>query len=95
MFSLDHSSTFDALAFVQSGKQNKRFMTFTSNHEYAIIAEMTTFIFVYKKRTQGQHKSVHQLVELEKGEEVMGLQILNNNQFAILTKKNLIFYQLK
>ena len=30
-FVLDHVATFDAIGFIQSGKQNKKFLTFTSD----------------------------------------------------------------
>ncbi len=90
---MNHVAAFDALAFVSKAKQNKKFLTVTSDNQYAILVEHKKFVYIYKHRAEGEHKSQHQVVDFGQN-EFSGVRTLAGGRFVLLTKDKLYCIQL-
>jgi hypothetical protein len=74
---------------VQSGKQKKKFSAVLPDASFAAIVEVEKFLYVYKKKAENEHKSVHQIVQLPV-ESVLGIQLLQSSKkILLLTKSHL------
>jgi hypothetical protein len=98
---IEEIGVIDGFSYIQMGKQNKRFLTFSSNLKYAAIAENKKLVFVYQARRAFQKhpngKAFHTLVEIpaenseieKDGTEIIGIQFVsvdsNNTHLFILT----------
>lgn len=90
-----HTTTFDAFGFVWSGKQKKIFCSFTQDSSHATIAEIDRFVYVYKRKNERtDHKSIHQLLELQHKEEILGMQVTASKRILLLTKSKIHLFSL-
>ncbi|KAI9143231.1 hypothetical protein BKA69DRAFT_1037039 [Paraphysoderma sedebokerense] len=48
-FSLKHTGTINALGFVQASKRDKRFLTVTSDNQYAVLCETRKHVYLYRQ----------------------------------------------
>lgn len=90
---MNHVAAFDALAFVSKAKENKKFLTVTSDNQHAILVEHKKFVYIYKHRVEGEHKAQHQVVDFGLA-EFSGVRTLAGGRFALLTKDKLVVCQL-
>jgi hypothetical protein len=90
---MNHVAAFDALAFVSKAKENKKFLTVTSDNQHAILVEHKKFVYIYKHRPEGEHKAQHQVVDFGLA-EFIGVRTLAGGRFALLTKDTIILCQL-
>jgi hypothetical protein len=86
---MNHVAAFDALAFVSKAKENKKFLTVTSDNQHAILVEHKKFVYIYKHRPEAQH----QVVDFGLA-EFIGVRTLAGGRFALLTKDTIILCQL-
>ncbi|XP_013187971.2 nudC domain-containing protein 1 [Amyelois transitella] len=99
---LKHQGTLLAFGYVQSSKQNRKFVTCPPNFSYSVVCEASRHIFIYRsasndsqlrRRTEGVMKSVkvgqQNLFNFEKYGEVIGINATNEFLF-VLTQKTLI-----
>eukprot|EP01117_Protostelium_nocturnum_P006531 TRINITY_DN2353_c0_g1_i1.p1 TRINITY_DN2353_c0_g1~~TRINITY_DN2353_c0_g1_i1.p1 ORF type:complete len:529 (-),score=191.56 TRINITY_DN2353_c0_g1_i1:28-1614(-) len=87
-----HRATFDGIGYIQSGKKQKRFLKVSPHLKGCAIVEFEQYIFYYQRKKASDHKSLHQLVELNK-EEIVGFQ-LTDSQMMILTRGSFFLYQI-
>ncbi|XP_050663633.1 nudC domain-containing protein 1 [Leptidea sinapis] len=94
---IKHHGTLMAFGYVQSSKQNRKFITCPANFSYAVVSEATRHIFIYKntantdcqlrKRTEGTMKSVkvgqQNVINVEKNGEVLGINATNEYLFVL------------
>ncbi|CAH0722115.1 unnamed protein product, partial [Brenthis ino] len=100
---IKHHGTLMAFGYVQSSKQNKKFVTCSPNFSYSVVCEATRHIFIYKssanqdcqlrKRTAGVMKNIkigqQHVVNIDKYGEVLGIHATNDYLF-ILTETNFV-----
>ncbi|XP_072935389.1 nudC domain-containing protein 1 [Epargyreus clarus] len=103
-----HQGTLMAFGYVQSSKQNRKFLTCPPNFSYGVVCEATRHIFIYKnagiqhcqmrKRTEGIMKPIkvgqQHVVNIEKQEEVLGINATNEYLF-VLTENSLAAIQVQ
>jgi hypothetical protein len=77
-----HFHTFSALAYVASGKRNKKFLNISPDGAHACIGEHSGYVFVYEHE-QG-NSARQQIVRLPEGQTLMGLALLNQG-LVVLT----------
>lgn len=104
---IKHQGTLMAFGYVQSSKQNRKFVTCPPNFSYSVVCEATKHIFIYKnssdpnselkKRTGGVVKQVkvgqQHVFNIDKFGEVLGVNATNEFLF-VLTEKKLIAIQI-
>lgn len=100
---MKHQGTLMAFGYVQSSKQNRKFVTCPPNFSYSVVCEASRHIFIYqnannqdnqlRKRTGGVMKNVkvgqQHVFNFDKYGEVIGINATNEFLF-ILTENNLI-----
>lgn len=100
---MKHDGTLMAFGYVQSSKQNRKFVTCSPNFAYSVVCEASRHIFIYKssgnqdcqlrKRSGGTVKNIkigqQHVVNIDKYGEVLGINATNEYLF-VLTEKNLI-----
>ncbi|CAK1599273.1 unnamed protein product [Parnassius mnemosyne] len=98
-----HQGTLLAFGYVQSSKQNRKFVTCPPNFTYGVVCEASKHIFVYKnsgnqecqlrKRTEGYMKNVkigqQYVLNIDKYGEVLGINATNDYLF-VMTENTLI-----
>lgn len=98
-----HQGTLMAFGYVQSSKQNRKFVTCPPNFTYAVACEATKHVFIYqnsgiqdsqlRKRTGGIMKSIkvgqQHVFNIDKYGEVLGIHATNEYLF-ILTENSLL-----
>lgn len=97
----EHTSTFNALGYVQASKRDKKFATCAPNFSYAALGECLRRVFIYRQpspvdtvlfnRKQGRQVgqvAKQQVASLESNEPVLGFRATNERLFA-LTSNNL------
>ncbi|XP_004928707.1 nudC domain-containing protein 1 [Bombyx mandarina] len=98
-----HQGTLSAFGYVQSSKQNRKFVTCPPNFSYSVVCESERHIFIYRstgnqdsqlrKRTGGMMKAIkvgqQNLFNIDKYGEVLGINATNEYLF-ILTEKTLV-----
>ncbi|XP_053601978.1 nudC domain-containing protein 1 [Plodia interpunctella] len=100
---MKHQGTLLAFGYVQSSKQNRKFVTCPPNFSYSVVCEASRHIFIYqnasnencqlRKRSGSMMKNVkvgqQHLFNIDKYGEVIGINATNEFLF-ILTEKTLI-----
>ncbi|KAJ2946763.1 hypothetical protein O0L34_g12827 [Tuta absoluta] len=98
-----HQGTLLAFGYVQSSKQNRKFITCPPNFAYSVVSEASRHIFIYqsssnqesqlRKRTGGVMKTVkvgqQHVFNIDKYGEVLGINATNDFLF-VLTKDALV-----
>ncbi|KAM3956588.1 nudC domain-containing protein 1 [Aphomia sociella] len=98
-----HQGTLMAFGYVQSSKQNRKFITCPPNFSYSVVCEATRHIFIYqnagnqdcqlRKRTGGVMKSIkvgqQHVFNIDKYGEVIGINATNQHLF-VLTENTLV-----
>ncbi|XP_045487658.1 nudC domain-containing protein 1 [Pieris rapae] len=98
-----HQGTLMAFGYIQSSKQNRKFVTCCPNFSYGVVCEATRHVFIYKsssnvgcqlrKRTEGAMKNIKVgqqfVINVERYGEVLGINATNDYLF-ILTESKLI-----
>ncbi|KAF9998998.1 hypothetical protein BGZ65_005567, partial [Modicella reniformis] len=82
-----HVSTFDALAFVQASKREKRFVMHDPQGRFAVIVESNRNVYIYWHTTDAKLKQERQLVvDVSKGQQVdiIGCQLISDSVLVIL-----------
>ncbi|XP_014355563.2 nudC domain-containing protein 1 [Papilio machaon] len=102
-----HQGTLLAFGYVQSSKQNRKFVTCPPNFAYSVVCEASKHIFIYKKsyddnchlrkRTEGKMISIkcgqQRILNIDKYGEVLGINATNEYLF-VLTQTTLIAIQI-
>ncbi|KAJ4459692.1 hypothetical protein PAPYR_4452 [Paratrimastix pyriformis] len=87
-----------AFSYVLESKRSKKFVQFTADRSFAVIAEFSRFLYLYKVVAPGQPSAPHQVLELldESGAdlEILGMQVLPDRRICVLTEKKAVVYQL-
>lgn len=99
---IKHQGTLLAFGYVQSSKQNRKFITCPPNFSYSVVCEATKHIFVYQSTSEGNHlrkrtggvmKNVkigqQHVFNIDKYGEVLGINATNEFLF-ILTETTLL-----
>ena len=94
-----HLSSFDAIGYVSASKQNRKFMSCTS--DYVLIADCSRHLYLYRRSTTVPSElrnrksgekvnsvATQRLVTLEKSDTFLGV-VCNNKFIAILTEHSL------
>uniref|UniRef100_A0A2A4JWX4 NudC domain-containing protein 1 n=1 Tax=Heliothis virescens TaxID=7102 RepID=A0A2A4JWX4_HELVI len=103
-----HQGSLSAFGYVQSSKQNRKFVTCPPNFSYSVVCEATRHIFIYqsnsnqdcqlRKRTGGGMKNIkigqQHVFNIDKYGEVLGINATNEYLF-ILTEKHLVAIQIQ
>ncbi|CAB3258959.1 unnamed protein product [Arctia plantaginis] len=103
-----HQGTLSAFGYVQSSKQNRKFVTCPPNFSYSVVCEASKHIFIYqsgsnsdcqlRKRTGGAMKNVkvgqQHVFNIDKYGEVLGINATNEYLF-ILTETKLIAIEIQ
>ena len=90
---LVHEATFQALAYVQASKEQKKYLQFHPSSSLAAIAEFEKRLFVYTgpQGGAGMHRRLHYLEELAlKEPTIYGLQFLDAQSLLLLTPSALL-----
>ncbi|EQC35593.1 hypothetical protein SDRG_06881 [Saprolegnia diclina VS20] len=88
-----HDATFQALAYVQASKEQKKYLQFHPSASLAAIAEFEKRLFVYTgpQGGAGPHRRLHYLEELAlKAPTIYGLQFLDASSLLLLTPSALL-----
>lgn len=105
---IKHQGTLLAFGYVQSSKQNRKFVTCPPNFAYSVVCEASKHIFIYKssndgecqlrKRSEGLMKKVNigqqYVLNIDKYGEVLGINATNEYLF-VMTKNTLIAIQIQ
>ncbi|KAG0264098.1 hypothetical protein BG011_007493 [Mortierella polycephala] len=82
-----HVSTFDALAFVQASKREKRFVMHDPQGRFAVIVESSRNVYIYWHTADMKLKQERQtVVDVSKGQQVdiIGCQLIGDGVLVIL-----------
>ncbi|PJF19224.1 hypothetical protein PSACC_00960 [Paramicrosporidium saccamoebae] len=80
-----HLVTYDAIAFVQAGKQDRRYVVFIEGA--TIIVESSGHVFIYERPVDRTSQFARQfLVDLDSHEAIIGWATIGRNRFIVLTK---------
>ncbi|XP_050357410.1 nudC domain-containing protein 1 [Nymphalis io] len=96
-----HHGTLTAFGYVQSSKQNRKFVTCSPSFSYSVVCEATRHIFIYKssgdqdcqlrKKTGGVMKNIkvgqQHVVNIDKYGEVLGIHATNDYLFILTENK--------
>lgn len=102
-----HQGTLLAFGYVQSSKQNRKFVTCPPNFSYSVVCEASRHIFIYRssgnpdsqlrKRTEGVMRTIkvgqQHVFNFDKYGEVLGINATNEFLF-ILTETKLLAIQI-
>ncbi|KAJ8734445.1 hypothetical protein PYW08_013695 [Mythimna loreyi] len=105
---IKHQGALSAFGYVQSSKQNRKFVTCPPNFSYSVVCEATRHIFIYqsnnnqdcqlRKRTGGAMKNIkigqQHVFNIDKYGEVLGVNATNEYLF-ILTENHLVAIQIQ
>lgn len=83
----EHVSTFDALAFVQASKREKRFVMHDPQGRFAVIVESSRNVYIYWHTMDAKLKQERQtVVDVSRGQQVdvIGCQLINDGVLVIL-----------
>ncbi|KAF8927255.1 hypothetical protein EDD21DRAFT_364146 [Dissophora ornata] len=83
----EHTSTFDALAFVQASKREKRFVMHDPQGRFAVIVESSRNVYIYWHTVDHKLKQERQtVVDVSKGQQVdvIGCQLISDGVLVIL-----------
>lgn len=108
LWPVKHQGTLMAFGYVQSSKQNKKFLTCPPNFSYSVVCEASRHIFIYqspnnldsqlRKRSGGVMKPVNvgnqHVFNIDKYGEVVGINATNEFLF-ILTETKLVAIQVQ
>ncbi|KAF9412681.1 hypothetical protein HW555_008889 [Spodoptera exigua] len=103
-----HQGSLSAFGYVQSSKQNRKFVTCPPNFSYSVVCEATRHIFIYqtnsnqdsqlRKRTGGTMRTIkigqQHVFNIDKYGEVLGINATNEYLF-ILTENHLVAIQIQ
>lgn len=104
---IKHHGTLMAFGYVQSSKQNRKFVTCSPNFSYSVVCEATKHIFVYqnsrdpdtqlRKRIAGVVQTIkmgqQHVFNIDKFGEVLGINATNEFLF-VLTENKLVALQI-
>ncbi|CAG9783373.1 unnamed protein product [Diatraea saccharalis] len=104
---LKHQGTLMAFGYVQSSKQNRKFITCPPNFSYSVVCEATKHLFIYqssinpdcqlRKKTAGVMQNVkvgqQHVFNFDKYGEIIGINATNEYLF-LLTENSLIAIQI-
>ncbi|KAK3814256.1 MAG: hypothetical protein J3Q66DRAFT_34491 [Benniella sp.] len=82
-----HVSTFDALAFVQASKREKRFVMHDPHGRFAVIVESSRNVYIYCHTEDSKLRQERQIVvDVSKGQQVdiIGCQLVSDGVLVIL-----------
>lgn len=83
--SAQHICTYDAMAFVQASKQDRRYVLFLSDE--SLVIESSRHVFVYQRLEERRgHKSKQFLVDLESEEAITGWAVTRGKLLLFLTR---------
>ncbi|KAL1920403.1 uncharacterized protein VTP21DRAFT_780 [Calcarisporiella thermophila] len=88
-FNIHHTATFDALAFIQSSKREKRFMHHDTQGKLAMIIEGTHNAYIYWGRKEDQRPQwlPQSIIDLTYGVcDVLGVQMVAEGWVVVLTE---------
>lgn len=104
---IKHQGTLMAFGYVQSSKQNRKFITCPPNFAYSVVCEASKHIFVYqnssggnqlRKRTEGVMANIkvgqQHVFNIDKYGEVLGINATNEFLF-VLTKNTLLALEIQ
>ncbi|KAG6457747.1 nudC domain-containing protein 1 [Manduca sexta] len=105
---MKHQGTLMAFGYVQSSKQNRKFVTCPPNFTYSVVCESSRHIFIYqsatdqdcqlRKRTAGVMKPIkvgqQHVFNIDKYGEVLGINATNDFLF-VLTETQLLAIQVQ
>lgn len=83
--SAKHIQTYDAMAFVQASKQDRRYVLFLPQE--SLVIESSRYVFVYKRSEERRaQKSKQFLVDLGSAEAIIGWTVMGDNLLVLLTR---------
>ncbi|KAH8553471.1 hypothetical protein BGW37DRAFT_485865 [Umbelopsis sp. PMI_123] len=95
--SVKHIATFNALAFVQASKRDKRFIYHDPLNTFSIILEGSRNAYIYYRHEDGKRRTdVQTLVDLTQGHDidVIGAQLIEDKIVMILLESSVVILDL-
>lgn len=105
-FSPKHVGTLNAFGYVQASKQQKKYLTCAPDTSYAVIAESSQHIFLYRQKRQvsdgcelrhrGTGNQINNVAEQQlialPPDDVIGIYASNNILFVLKPKRLMLFF---
>ncbi|KAI8340233.1 hypothetical protein BC941DRAFT_460276 [Chlamydoabsidia padenii] len=91
-FNLDHTATFDALAFVQASKRDSRFVRHDPQLKFITIIESSRNCYIYYRHEDKRLVEKQTLIDLTQGHDVdiLGVQLILDGILMVLTESEII-----
>lgn len=84
----EHVGAYDALSFIQAGKQDRRYCLFVPGK--AFIVESSQFVYIYEPPANRSSKTARQfLLQLDSAETVRGWALLGGHTLLLLGRSQL------
>jgi hypothetical protein len=95
--SVSHIASFNALAFVQASKRDKRFIYHDPRNTFSIILEGSRNAYIYYRHEDGKRTTdVQTLVDLTQGHDidVIGAQLIDDRVVIVLLESSVVILDL-
>ncbi len=92
-----HGETFNALGYVQSAKEDKKFTTCPSNFAFTAISDCNRHVFVYRQPPEGVkgNEAAQYVHTVPSGAGILGLQASDTGLVFVLSEKEMLVLSVK
>eukprot|EP00123_Amoebidium_parasiticum_P009742 comp19680_c0_seq2/m.23350 comp19680_c0_seq2/g.23350 ORF comp19680_c0_seq2/g.23350 comp19680_c0_seq2/m.23350 type:complete len:583 (-) comp19680_c0_seq2:99-1847(-) len=80
---VEHTCTFNALAYVLASKQDKKFLGCSGTYQYAVMCDATRNVFVYYQPLEGKHTATQKLLPVSGNDSIIGFQATSSCVFVL------------
>lgn len=89
--SWSHIGTFNALAYVQAARRDKKFTVCPPNLKFAALCDCNRHVFVYLQPEEGVkgNTATQYVVTVQSAGDILGLQATDNNLIFVLKENEL------
>ena len=86
-----HIGTFNALAYVQAARQDKKFTACPPNMRFATLCDCSRHVFVYMQPEEGVkgNTALQYVTTMQSAEDILGLQATNAGLVFVLKESEL------
>lgn len=91
----EHSSSFDAIGYVQASKKNCKFMALSSDQRLMLIVESSVNIYLYGKPSSSIRQAPQAVVQLPTDSPIQGVQLMYNRILLVLTQTGIFTFDLR
>ena len=96
LLSFTHKATFNALAYVQASKRDKKFLLASSDCSHAALTDTSRHVFIYSQ-PEGEVKAqtgAQFVYTIEPADVILGLQLTINKLVFVLTDSTLYLLEI-